>query len=110
MAEAEFNVIGSVTVARDAMAIDKLAAVADAVAVAADALATERLDADAEGSMHHDDLVDEEDADDAMDWDEADTHFLSDSVWRDVAAIDEHADAKLKVANKPQMGYQYDTH
>ena len=49
MAEAELNVIGSVTVAKDAMAIDKLAADADAVAVAADALATEKLDADAEG-------------------------------------------------------------
>ena len=111
MAEAEFNVIGSVTVAKDAMAIDKLAADADAVAVAADALATEKLDADAEGSMHHDELVDEEDADDAMDRDEADTHFLPDSVWTDVAAINEHADAKFKVAKKVQMrGHQYDTH
>ena len=104
MAEAEFNVIGAATVAKDAMAIDKLAADADAVAVAADALATEKLHADAEGSMHHDELVEEEAADDAMDRDEADTNFLSDSVWTDVAAINAHADAKCKVATKVQMG------
>ena len=58
MAEAEFNVIDAVTVAEDAMAMDKLAA-------------------DAEDSMDHDELVDAEDADDAMDRDEADTCLLS---------------------------------
>ena len=102
MAEAELNVIDVVTVAENAMAMDKLAADADAVTVAADAMATEKLDADAEGSMHHDELVDEEDADDAMDRDEADTNILSDSVWTD--AINEHADAQFKVAKKVQMG------
>ena len=70
MAEAEFNVIGSDTVAKDAMAIDTLAADADAVAVAADALATEKLHADVEGSIHHEELVEEKAADDAMDRDE----------------------------------------
>ena len=54
--------------------------------------------------MHHDEIVDEENADDAMDRDEADTNVLPDSVWTDVAAINEHADAKFEVAKKVQMG------
>ena len=76
MAEAEFNVIGSDTVAKDAMPIDTLAADVDAVAVAADALATEKLHADVEVSIHHEELVEEKSAHDAMDRDEADTNFL----------------------------------
>ena len=106
MAEAELNVIDVVTVAENAMAMDKLAADADAVTVAADAdavavaedaMAMDKLAADAEGSMDHDELVDAEDAEDAKDRDEADTTFLPDSLWTDVAAINSHADVKFKL-------------
>ena len=76
----------------------------DAVTLAEDAMAMDKLAADAEVSMDHDELVDAEDADDAMDRDEANTCLLPNSLWTDVAAINSHADAKFEVVKQVHMG------
>ena len=77
-------------VAEDAVAVDMVPTDADSVTVAADAIATDRLDADEDGSMHHDSLHDAEDVDVAMHRDEAATSVLPDSPWTLLAAMNEH--------------------